>query len=39
MRLLERIEAREKLPPKRLLLDARLVIRGSCGCQGTKERR
>ena len=32
MRLLERIEAKEKIPSKRLLLDAKLIIRGSCGC-------
>jgi DNA-binding LacI/PurR family transcriptional regulator len=32
MRLLERIDADEKLPPKRVLLDATLIIRRSCGC-------
>jgi len=31
-RLLELIDAPEKLPSKRLMLDAALILRGSCGC-------
>jgi LacI family transcriptional regulator len=38
LRLLQRIGAKEKLPSKRLLLDAELIIRGSCGCNRTKSR-
>jgi LacI family transcriptional regulator len=32
LRLLERIDARERLPSRRLMLDATLILRGSCGC-------
>ena len=38
-RLLERIDATDKLPPKRFLLDASLVIRGSCGCPAVRPTR
>jgi LacI family transcriptional regulator len=31
-RLLEQIERKNELPAKRQMLDARLIIRGSCGC-------
>jgi LacI family transcriptional regulator len=36
MRLLERIGAEEKLSPKRLLLDPKLILRSSCGCTPSK---
>jgi LacI family transcriptional regulator len=36
-RLLERIDAKEKLPSKRLMLDAALIVRGSCGCAVVKK--
>lgn len=36
LRLLERIEASEKLPSKRVMLDAALILRGSCGCPAVK---
>jgi LacI family transcriptional regulator len=32
LRLLELIDAKEKLPSKRVMLDATLILRGSCGC-------
>jgi LacI family transcriptional regulator len=31
-RLLERMGCKEQIPPKRILLDAKLEVRGSCGC-------
>jgi LacI family transcriptional regulator len=36
LRLLERIDAKEKLPSKRVMLDGELVLRGSCGCPVVK---
>ncbi|SFR99337.1 transcriptional regulator, LacI family [Granulicella pectinivorans] len=38
-RLLERIDAKEKLPSKRMMLEAALVVRGSCGCPVVKKSR
>jgi DNA-binding LacI/PurR family transcriptional regulator len=33
-RLLERIEAKERLPGKHIMLDTLLIQRRSCGCNG-----
>lgn len=32
-RLLERIHAKNAMPTTRIQLDAKLIIRGSCGCR------
>jgi len=36
-RLLEKIASQDKLPQNRLMLEAQLVIRGSCGCPSVRK--